>query len=95
MPLNTDHKGKVSWAKVVAAIKRDTGRPFGAGTTSKKWADLNNHVKNTSNTVAAAAQSQSGGEEGDVDEGGSSPEVVSEEDLPSLKFPFQREDGVW
>lgn len=99
VPLNTDRKGKIAWSKVVVAIKRDTGRPFGAGSTSKKWADLTSSGKVNKSHSARELRSQSGGDEGDGEEGESSPDVsgvadVSEEDLPSHKFPSQREEDV-
>lgn len=96
VPVYTDKKGKTSWTKVVDAIKRDTGRPFGAGTTSKKWTDL---IKTRANQSSALAQHAHDGEEGcEAEENESSPscfEAVdnnSEEDLPSHKFFFQEAD---
>lgn len=97
VPKHTDKKGKVVWTKVVDAIKRDTGRPFGAGTTSKKWNDINK-IK-TKRGAVFDQQSQSGVEEGDIVENESSSSVfdvvdVSEEDLPSHEFSFQADDDV-
>ncbi|KAJ4407501.1 hypothetical protein N0V82_009894 [Gnomoniopsis sp. IMI 355080] len=96
VPIYTNKKGKVAWAKVVEAIKHDTGRPFGASTTAKKWKEINSKVKTKRRGAAADQQSQSGGEEGDIEENGSSSSFfeigdVSEEDLPSHKFSFQVE----
>lgn len=84
---------------VVAAIKRDTGRPFGAGTTCKKWADLQSGKQEVVRRRGAVRRrSKSGGDEGG-DGDGSSPDAcgeeepveveVSEEDLPSYKYSFE------
>lgn len=104
MPLYTDSKGKVAWANVVAAIKRDTGRPFGTSTTSKKWADLNNNNLNNLNNnssnsktekkktarPAQEQQSQSGGDEGDGEEGESSTDVSGLVDISEEDLPSHR-----
>lgn len=95
VPTYTDKKGKVAWTKVVDAIKRDTGRPFGAGTTSKKWSDINK-PQNRKGRVTDQLH-QSGGEEGDIDETESPLSALetvdtSEEDLPSHNFSFHGDD---
>lgn len=58
VPACTDFKGKTFWVDVVKHIERDTGKPFGAGTVSKKWGDL---VK--------MGRAWGGGDAGDVEDG--------------------------
>lgn len=75
-------------------IKRETGKPFGAGTTRKKWEDL---VRNG----LLDEHSQSGGEEGDNEDGNMEEDSSSDvfesfsvsDNEPSFGASFNNDQG--